>query len=197
MQAIGDSNKLSLLNAGVRALSAVRALVNRRGFAFQGKVVLITGGSRGLGLVMARQLAREGARLAICARDADELERAREELAGIGAEVLALTCDVTERTQVEAAVRMVVERLGPVDVLINNAGVIQVGPMELMTTAETEARAFLAERRQRRAASASQVCSIDSAPSRTAARRPVGSPPSASAVSAARTRSATASGVRA
>jgi NAD(P)-dependent dehydrogenase (short-subunit alcohol dehydrogenase family) len=110
--------------------------MNRRGFAFQGKVVLITGGSRGLGLVMARQLAREGARLAICARDADELERAREELTSMGAEVLALTCDVTERTQVEAAVRMIVERLGPVDVLINNAGVIQVGPMELMTTAD-------------------------------------------------------------
>ena len=59
-------------------------------YAFAGKVVVITGASRGLGLVLARELARKGARLAICARDASELERARAELAGRGADVLAV-----------------------------------------------------------------------------------------------------------
>jgi NAD(P)-dependent dehydrogenase (short-subunit alcohol dehydrogenase family) len=133
MRASNGSTKLTLINAGVKALSTARSLATRRTFDFRGKVALITGGSRGLGLVMARQLAGEGARLAIIAREAEELERASEDLSERGAEALAIQCDVTDRTQAEAAVRRVVERLGPVDVLINNAGVIQVGPMEVMT----------------------------------------------------------------
>jgi NAD(P)-dependent dehydrogenase (short-subunit alcohol dehydrogenase family) len=66
-----------------------------RSYDLNGKTVLMTGGSRGLGLVMARQLIQAGARLAICARDASELERARTELEQGGGEVLALPCDVT------------------------------------------------------------------------------------------------------
>lgn len=132
----GQSSTLS--SAGKRALSAARALVPWRDYQFKGKVVLITGGSRGLGLVMARMLAREGARLAIFARESDELERAHEELAARTEDVLALTCDVTDRLAVETAVRLVVDRLGPIDVLINNAGVIQVGPMETMTLDDYE-----------------------------------------------------------
>ena len=58
----------------------------------RGRVVLITGGSRGLGLVLARRLARKGARIAICARDENELERAREDLAKHGADAFTVTC---------------------------------------------------------------------------------------------------------
>lgn len=94
---------------------------------------MITGGSRGLGLVLAREFAREGARLAILARDADELERARAELANSGADVIAVQCDITDQEQVEKAVRAILEAFGRIDVLINNAGVIQVGPFENMT----------------------------------------------------------------
>src|SRR5688572_30001582 len=70
------------------------------GTSFAGKVVLITGGSRGLGLVLAREFTRLGARVAICARDELELERAREELSRRG-EVFAIPCDITDRAQAE------------------------------------------------------------------------------------------------
>src|SRR5437762_3223015 len=99
---------------------------------YRGKVVLITGGSRGLGLILARELARRGARLAICARDAAELERARKELAARGANVLTLQCDVGNEAQVRAMVGETVRRFGRLDVLINNAGIIQVAPLASM-----------------------------------------------------------------
>jgi NAD(P)-dependent dehydrogenase (short-subunit alcohol dehydrogenase family) len=131
---------LLLAGAGVGALLGVRAAMKKwREFDFRGKAVLITGGSRGLGLVLARELAREGARLSICARDPEELERARVDLLSRGAgEVLAFPCDVTERAQVNEWVQVCVERFGGVDVLVNNAGVIQVGPLEVMTLADYE-----------------------------------------------------------
>jgi NAD(P)-dependent dehydrogenase (short-subunit alcohol dehydrogenase family) len=105
----------------------------RRAFDLRDKVVLITGGSRGLGLVLARELLRQGAYVAICARDEEELQRARLDLDRLGWRVCAVPCDVAERGQVEAMVRQVDEYFGQIDVLINNAGVIQVAPMELMT----------------------------------------------------------------
>jgi NAD(P)-dependent dehydrogenase (short-subunit alcohol dehydrogenase family) len=97
-----------------------------------GKVVLITGGSRGFGLVLARHLAGRGAKLAISARSADDLELARQDLDARGAEVIAMTVDVTENEEVKAMVRDVIHHYGRLDVLINNAGIIQVGPQELM-----------------------------------------------------------------
>jgi NAD(P)-dependent dehydrogenase (short-subunit alcohol dehydrogenase family) len=130
---------LLLAGAGVGALLGVRAAFKkRREFDFRGRTVLLTGGSRGLGLVLARELASEGARLSICARDPAALERARADLMGRGAEVLAVPCDVTDRAQVSEWVRLSEERFGDVDVLINNAGVIQVAPVEVMTLADYE-----------------------------------------------------------
>jgi short-subunit dehydrogenase len=108
-------------------------------FKLQGKVVLITGGSRGLGLVLARQLAGVGARLAICARSADRIELARQELEKLGAEVWAMAVDVTDKQQVETMVRDVISKFGTIDVLINNAGIIQVGPEDAMTLEDYEA----------------------------------------------------------
>jgi NAD(P)-dependent dehydrogenase (short-subunit alcohol dehydrogenase family) len=125
---------LMLAAAGLGGLVAARALVRRRGgYDLAGKTVLITGGSRGLGLVLAREFAREGARVAICARDPHELERARADLAARGAEVYAIPCDVTDRGQVNEMTDMVERHFGEIDVLVNNAGVIQVGPVEVMT----------------------------------------------------------------
>lgn len=120
--------------AGAGALSATYTMLRRRRrYQFQNQVVLLTGGSRGLGLVLARQLARVGARLALCARDGAELARAAAELRGLGAEVFTCVCDVTQRDQVENMVRAVHAQYGRIDTLINNAGVIQVGPLAVQT----------------------------------------------------------------
>src|SRR5688572_12637671 len=118
--------------AGVAGFLAMRA-TRRSTYDLAGKVVLLTGGSRGLGLVLARKLADRGARLAICARDRDELDRAAAELRARGAEVLAVPCDITARLEVEWLVHETLGRFGRIDVLVNNAGTIQVGPMEVMT----------------------------------------------------------------
>lgn len=136
-----NHNPLILVVVGIGALLAALWAVRwwrERQYNLSGKTVLITGGSRGLGLVMARELVREGARLAICARDATELERARADLRERGADVLTIPCDVTNKAQVDEMVRTIRDRLGPIDVLINNAGIIQVGPMELMTLDDYE-----------------------------------------------------------
>jgi short-subunit dehydrogenase len=139
-----DKNKnalalTTLAIGGIGVLLTTRALVRRaRAFDVRGKIVLITGGSRGLGLVLARELASEGAALAITARDDEELERARVDLTSRGAEVFAHVCDVTNKAEVDELVRRVGERFGRIDVLINNAGIIQVGPVETMTLADYE-----------------------------------------------------------
>ncbi|HEX6965673.1 MAG TPA: SDR family oxidoreductase [Gemmatimonadaceae bacterium] len=129
-----------LIAAGVAGgmLAARAALRARRLYDLRGKVVLITGGSRGLGLALARAFAHEGARIAVCARDAREIERARDDLASRGIEAFGTPCDLTERAGVERLVREVRARYGRIDVLVNNAGLIQVGPMETMTPADYE-----------------------------------------------------------
>src|SRR4051794_18336125 len=117
---------------------ALARSMKRPPFSYQNRVVVITGGSRGLGLVMARQLAREGARLVLLARNAEELRNAEVELTGSGAKVLAFRCDVRKREQVDHTIQRIVDQEGRIDVLINNAGVIQVGPLEHMTCEDFE-----------------------------------------------------------
>jgi len=115
------------------ALIAARLARARFAISFEGRVVVITGGSRGLGLVMARRLVDEGARVVLLARDLGELARAREELLARGrGDVMTIRCDVRRRAEVRAAVDAVLDTWRTVDVLINNAGVIQVGPLEHM-----------------------------------------------------------------
>ena len=104
---------------------------------FKNKVVLITGGSRGLGLVIARQICGEHGQVALIARDADELARAEADLAG-RSEVLTISCNLLERAQIEAAVQKTIKRYGRIDILINNAGIIQVGPLEHMVREDFE-----------------------------------------------------------
>jgi NAD(P)-dependent dehydrogenase (short-subunit alcohol dehydrogenase family) len=132
------TNILGLVALGAGACVVTSLLRRTTEYDFKDKVVLITGGSRGLGLVLAREFAREGARLALCARDEDELERARVDLESRGAEVMTHRCDCTDRTEVLEMVCAIEGRLGGVDVLVNNAGVIQMGPIEVMTHADFE-----------------------------------------------------------
>ena len=105
----------------------------RAGYHFRAKRVFITGGSRGLGLVMARELVREGATVTLAARDRGELERARQDLLREGGPVYVSECDVTIGGQVEEAVHRAINEMGGLDVLINNAGIIQVGPFDETT----------------------------------------------------------------
>jgi len=113
-------------------------IIRTRQSFFKNKVVLITGGSRGLGLVIARQICDEYGKVALIARDADELARAEADLARRGGEVTTISCDLLERAQVEAAVQKTINRYGTIDILINNAGIIQVGPLEHMAREDFE-----------------------------------------------------------
>jgi short-subunit dehydrogenase len=97
---------------------------------FRDAVVVITGGSRGLGFALALEFARRGARLAICARDEATLHEAEDRLHARGAEVFACRCDIGDREQAESFIRQTQERFGQIDVLVNNAGQIDVGPLE-------------------------------------------------------------------
>jgi len=128
-----------VLSAAAVGLAVSALLRNRRGFSLAGKVVFITGGSRGLGLAMAEEFARRRAKVAICARDAEELVRARQCIEReTQVTVSTFVCDVSNRAQVENTVRQVQEQFGAIDVLVNNAGVTSVGPVENQTIADFE-----------------------------------------------------------
>ena len=118
---------------------ALRFLRGRQGVDFKGRVVVISGGSRGLGLCIAREFAKEGAQLALLARDESELKTAQEQLEAMGAQVLTVVADVTDPHDDITAIKRVIERFGSVDVLINNAGIIQVGPLEHMLDSDFKA----------------------------------------------------------
>jgi NAD(P)-dependent dehydrogenase (short-subunit alcohol dehydrogenase family) len=99
-----------------------------------GKVALITGGSEGIGRATARTLAREGARVAICARRPEVLEEARQDIkAATGVDALAVPGDVMQAEDVERVVATVTERLGPITVLVNNAGTSAAGRFEAVS----------------------------------------------------------------
>jgi short-subunit dehydrogenase len=104
-----------------------------------GEVAVVTGASRGLGLLLATELARRGCRLLLCARDTAELDRAAVRLRETGAEVATVACDVTREEAAGQLVDAARERYGRLDILINNAGVIRVGPVQSTSPADYEA----------------------------------------------------------
>jgi short-subunit dehydrogenase len=115
----------------VAATLAGAVLAARRGpDDIRGEVAVVTGASRGLGLLLARELARHSCPLVICARDAAELDRAAGQLRATGAEVTAVACDVTDEASPQLLVDTAIERYGRLDILVSNAGIIQVGPVE-------------------------------------------------------------------
>ncbi|HVX63103.1 MAG TPA: SDR family oxidoreductase [Pirellulales bacterium] len=95
-----------------------------------GKVALVTGAGRGIGRGIARGLAREGASLVLAARNESELAAAAEEVEAIGVEVLAAPTDVTSEEQVDALFAKLRERFGHLDLLVNNAGAFDGGPLD-------------------------------------------------------------------
>ena len=136
-----DRKRVALLLAATLGLMAMgRGIRSRLSEAdLTGQVALITGGSRGLGFLIARELARAGCRLAICARSEVALQDARSALEQEGAEVLAVPCDVSDRVSVERLIEAVRGRYGRIDLLVNNAGIIQVGPVRTMSLEDFEA----------------------------------------------------------
>jgi NAD(P)-dependent dehydrogenase (short-subunit alcohol dehydrogenase family) len=102
-------------------------------YTLRDKVALISGGSRGLGLVLARHICNQGGMVALLARDPEELARAKADLTARGGKVLTVECDLLDREQIQAAVRKVIDHFDRIDILINNAGIIEVGPLDHMS----------------------------------------------------------------
>jgi NAD(P)-dependent dehydrogenase (short-subunit alcohol dehydrogenase family) len=123
------------LAAGALTIGAAllaRGLRAARSMDFRGCSAVVTGGSRGLGLLLARELGRQGARITVAARDEAELERARQDLEDRGIDVTTVVCDIATQDAAQRLIDGVVARTGRIDVLVNNAGVIKVGPLEHM-----------------------------------------------------------------
>lgn len=109
-----------------------QAVRRRRRIDFAGKTVVISGASRGLGLELARKFAAEGADLVLLARDKDNLLRSARELQSLGTQVSPMVCDIGDRREVREIVGSILRHKRSIDVLVNNAGIIQMGPVENM-----------------------------------------------------------------
>lgn len=122
--------------AGTAALAwGLNQWRQQRQFDLAGKTAVVTGGARGLGFAIARELLRRGCRVAICARDSDALRRAAAKLDAAvprGAGVFAYPCDLTQPEAAAELVAAVRAHWGPVQVLVHNAGVMQLGPWDAM-----------------------------------------------------------------
>jgi short-subunit dehydrogenase len=127
-----------LLAAGIAGALWLGGQLQQRIRRLDDEVVLITGGSRGLGFLLAREFARNGCRLALCARDEAELHHAAQQLHREGAEVFIYACDVSNRDEVEQLVKAVTHHYGQIDILVNNAGIIQVGPYATLKLGDFE-----------------------------------------------------------
>lgn len=132
-----DTTMKRMLTAGTLGVAAwwgIKQLVRQgRKIDLSGCRALVTGGSRGLGLVIARQLVDHGARVAVCARTAADVEAAKQELEARGGAVLGIPCDVRDRDAVSRMVDHISRHWGGVDLLFNVAGTIEVGPLDAMT----------------------------------------------------------------
>jgi short-subunit dehydrogenase len=128
----------ALAAAGLFAAGTMIRRFSRPKLNLRGKVVLITGGSRGLGLSLALELGNLGSHLALCARDPEELEQARAKLAERGTEAAIFPCDISKESEIEPLVGRVLDRFGRIDVLINDAGFIRVAPFDNLQHSDFE-----------------------------------------------------------
>ncbi len=120
---------------------ALKQFIGQRNeISLDGKMALVTGGSRGLGLLIAQELLSQGATVALVARDAEELHRAKLHLTQFGAasRIHTLTGDISNHETAEALIHDAIQQLGRLDILVNNAGVITVGPAQEMSIADYE-----------------------------------------------------------
>ncbi len=110
--------------------------MSKPSFDLDGRCALVTGSSRGIGNALARALAQAGANVVLNGRDAAGLEAARSEFAAQGLAAHAIAFDVTDETQVCAAIDRIEGEIGPLDILVNNTGVQIRAPLETFTTAD-------------------------------------------------------------
>lgn len=130
-------NCLTLLAAGIGLIAVGRRVLQKK-LAIQDKVVLITGGSRGLGLAVAEEFASQGAKLVLCARNERELRQAQEHFSPAKTAVLTVRCDVTDPNQVQQLIEKALNRFGQIDIVVNNAGIISAGPVRTLTREDFE-----------------------------------------------------------
>ena len=104
--------------------------------SLDGRGAVVTGGGRGIGRAVARALAENGAAVVVCARSEQEIESVADELRADGFEAHAIPCDVSDEASVEAMATAAVERLGTVDVLVNNAGIARSNPVKRLPLEE-------------------------------------------------------------
>jgi short-subunit dehydrogenase len=130
--------RVAVAAAGAAAAAALWRHLNHED-DLAGEVAVVTGASRGLGLLIAAELASRGCRLLLCARDGDELERAGRRLRSAGAQVATIACDVTDEKAPGVLVDTALERYGRLDIVISNAGIIRVGPVQSTSPADYEA----------------------------------------------------------
>jgi NAD(P)-dependent dehydrogenase (short-subunit alcohol dehydrogenase family) len=133
-------NTRGWLGAGALLLGGwiIARVIRTLQYTLRDKVTLISGGSRGLGLVLARHICDQGGNAALLARDPEELARAKANLSARSGKVLTVKCDLLDRDQIQAAIRKVIDHFGRIDILINNAGIIEVGPLDHMTREDYE-----------------------------------------------------------
>lgn len=128
---------LGVVCAGTTAALLLKGLIEAASYRLRGKVILITGGSRGLGLALAEEFGRRGARLVLTARDMDELERARaalvEKRAVADDDIFVVCGDLRKSPEADLVVERATGYFGRIDILVNNAGIITVGPVEDQT----------------------------------------------------------------
>jgi NAD(P)-dependent dehydrogenase (short-subunit alcohol dehydrogenase family) len=105
----------------------------------KGKVALITGASRGIGLAIAQKLGQMGARLSLCAREANRLEKAAKEIQSQGGSAVAVPADVTHASDIAALVKKTEQTLGPIEILVNNAGIGYFAPIQQAEEANWDA----------------------------------------------------------
>jgi short-subunit dehydrogenase len=134
---------MKLRAAAMATTVGAAAVAGRRGRPraeddLRGEVAVVTGASRGLGLLLATELAQRGCRLLICARDQDELDQAAARLRGTGAQVATVACDIAQEEFAPRLVQAAQDQYGRLDIVVNDAGIIRVGPVESTTPADYE-----------------------------------------------------------